>query len=160
MPFGDPAYPQSRRSTLIPSPTRQAGEPCGSAIDLDGFFGLHPSMAQLEALFSRGEMAVVHAVGSPHPTRSHFDAQDFMETATPGEKNTRDGWLNRVLQETGCADCRGRALVDGELHSADHAVGQLGMAMTVPSLRGLAIGAALPKSLEGVHPALAISDLG
>ncbi len=157
VPFGDSAYAGSRRATLIPAPRRGAEE--ASALDLDGFFGLHPAMAPLGDLFQRGEMAVVHAVGSPHPTRSHFDAQDFMETGTPGEKNTKEGWLNRVLQETECSDCRGRTLSDGSMHDADHAVGQIGMATTVPSLRGLAIGPALPKSLEGSHPTLAISDL-
>ncbi len=159
VPFGDPAYARARRTTLIPSPSRQVGTSGAAAIDLDGFFGLHPAMAELGDLFFRNEMAVVHAVGSPHPTRSHFDAQDFMETATPGEKNTQDGWLNRVLQQTACSGCQGRILADGELHTADHAAGQLGMAATVPTLRGLALGSSLPKSLEGGHPALAISDL-
>ena len=159
VPFGDPAYARARRTTLIPSPSRQVGTSGAAAIDLDGFFGLHPAMAELGDLFFRNEMAVVHAVGSPHPTRSHFDAQDFMETATPGEKNTEDGWLNRVLQETACLGCQGRTLAAGELHSADHSAGQMGMAATVSTLRGLALRSSLPKSLEGGHPALAISDL-
>ena len=69
-----------------------------SAIDLDGFFGLHPSLAPLVPLFRNGQLAIVQAVGSPDATRSHFDAQDFMESGTPGLKATEDGWLNRALQ--------------------------------------------------------------
>lgn len=158
VPFGDPAYGRSRRATLIPSPSR--GTSTGQAgIDLDGFFAFHPAMGDLGEIYARGELAIVHAVGSPHPTRSHFDAQDFMETGTPGDKNTPDGWLNRTLQETACESCRGRTLADGQLHTADHAAGQIAMATTVPSLRGVAMGSALPKSLEGAHPALAIPDL-
>ena len=67
------------------------------AIDLDGFFGLHPALAPLKPLFDAKELAVVHAAGSPDPTRSHFDAQDYMESGTPGLKSTSDGWLNRAL---------------------------------------------------------------
>jgi uncharacterized protein (DUF1501 family) len=68
------------------------------ALDLDGFFGLHPRMAPLKPLWDRGRLAIVHASGSHDTTRSHFDAQDYMESATPGVKSTRDGWLNRYLQ--------------------------------------------------------------
>lgn len=158
VPFGDPAYARSRRATLIAAPSR--GGPAGeSAVDLDGFFALHPALSDLGDIYGRGELAIVHAVGSPHPTRSHFDAQDFMETATPGDKNTKSGWLNRTLEETSCAECSGRTLADGELHAADHAAGQIGMTSTVEALRGVAMGAAVPKSLEGPYPALAISDL-
>jgi len=157
VPFGEPAYYRSRRSIAVPAPGR--GE--GTAIDLDGFFGLHPALRPLHDLYRRGELAVVHAVGSPHPTRSHFDAQDFMETATPGVKSTRDGWLNRVLSETACSACSGRTLADPAAHAADHAAGQIGLASAPASaaLRGIAIGPALPRSLWGRHPALAIADL-
>ena len=103
-------------------------------------------------------MAIVHAVGSPHPTRSHFDAQDFMETGTPGVKSTSDGWLNRVLQDTACAECGGRTLQNPAAHAADHAAGQVAMA-TVPSLRGVSLTSALPRILKGDHPALAVSNL-
>lgn len=154
LPFGEEAYYGSRRSIAIQAPG--SGE--RSAIDLDGFFGLHPSLTPLHELFRRGEMAVVHAVGSPHPTRSHFDAQDFMETGTPGTKSTTDGWLNRVLQETTCSGCDGRTLKDPAAHAADHAAGQVAMA-TVPSLRGVSLTTALPRALHGVHPTLAIPDL-
>ena len=158
VPFGEAAYYARRRSIAVPAPAGGAN----GAIDMDGFFGLHPSLDPLHALFHRGELAIVHAVGSPHPTRSHFDAQDFMETATPGVKSTRDGWLNRVLEHTACADCSGRTLDDVRAHATDHAAGQAGMAIvpgTSPALRGVAMGAALPLALRGAHPALAIQDL-
>lgn len=157
VPFGEPEYSRRRRSIVIPSPTRGADD---AALDLDGFFGLHPALAPLHDLYGRRELAVIHAVGSPHPTRSHFEAQDYMETATPGRPSTRDGWLNRVLTETGC-DC-GRTLDDPAAHAADHAAGQSGVLpddVVVPALRGVAMGASLPLVLRGDHPALAIQDL-
>ncbi len=135
-PFGEKEYYARRRSIAVPAPAASGG----NLIDLDGFFGLHPALQPLHDLFERNELAVLHAVGSPHPTRSHFDAQDFMESATPGNKSTRDGWLNRVLA-----------------HAQDHAVGQT--ALGAPSLRGVAMGPTLPKSLRGAQPALAIQDL-
>ena len=67
-------------------------------LDLDGYFGLHPAMSAMKPLFDQGHLAMVHAAGSPDPSRSHFDAQDFMESGTPGVKSTPDGWLNRALQ--------------------------------------------------------------
>ncbi|MEX1184921.1 MAG: DUF1501 domain-containing protein [Gemmatimonadota bacterium] len=155
VPFGEKAYYARRRATAVPAPLRDGT----GALDLDGFFGLHPSLRPLHELFGRNELAIVHAVGSPHPTRSHFDAQDFMETATPGVKSTRDGWLNRVLQHTDCADCTGRSLQDGAAHAADHVAGQAGMAVTHPALRGIAMGSAMPRSLRGSAAALAIADL-
>ena len=93
VPFGESAYYRLRPSIAVPRP---AGT--GTALDLDGFFGFHPSMAPLKALWDNHSLAVVHACGSPDATRSHFDAQDYMESATPGVKSTRDGWLNRYLQ--------------------------------------------------------------
>src|SRR5262245_20752078 len=106
VPFGEKAYYGDRRAIAIQAPSNAANQ---GAIDLDGFFGFHPALQPLHELYGRKELAVVHAVGSPHPTRSHFDAQDFMETGTPGVKSTRDGWLNRVLADTQnhCADCSG-----------------------------------------------------
>ena len=71
--------------------------PRKSVIDLNGFFGLHPSLSAFQPLWQQGHLAIVHAAGSPDTTRSHFDAQDFMETGTPGVKVTEDGWLNRSL---------------------------------------------------------------
>ena len=154
VPFGERGYYDSRRTIAIQAP----GSGDGSALDLDGFFGLHPALTPLEELYRRSKMAIVHAVGSPHPTRSHFDAQDFMETGTPGVKSTREGWLNRVLQDTECAECEGRTLQNAAAHAADHAAGQVSMA-TVSSLRGVSMTSALPRVMQGNHPALAIPNL-
>jgi uncharacterized protein (DUF1501 family) len=93
VPFGEKAYYDARPSIAIPRPG--SGE--NAALDLDGFFGLHPSLAPLLPLFKDGSAAFVHAAGSPDPTRSHFDAQDFMESGTPGVKVTADGFLSRAL---------------------------------------------------------------
>ena len=105
VPHGDPAYYDLRPSIAIPRPTL-ATQNSGGAIDLDGFFGLHPSLAPFKALWTQGILAPVHAVGSPSSTRSHFDAQDYMESGTPDAKSTRDGWLNRYLATKGtCEEC-------------------------------------------------------
>src|SRR6266550_5151649 len=108
VPHGEKAYYSLRPSIAIPRPVG-LGKPLGaaeSAIDLDGFFGLHPSLAPLKPLYDRRMLAPVHAVGSPSATRSHFDAQDYMETGTPDVKGTTDGWLNRYLAVQGtCAEC-------------------------------------------------------
>src|SRR5947208_1167536 len=93
VPHGEPAYYEMRPSIAIPRPDGTAE----SAIDLDGMFGLHPSLAPLKPLYDAQHLAIVEAVGSPDPTRSHFDAQDYMESATPGRKAINDGGLNRAL---------------------------------------------------------------
>ncbi|HXQ73866.1 MAG TPA: DUF1501 domain-containing protein [Pyrinomonadaceae bacterium] len=95
VPFGESDYYDLRPSIAIPKPNGNSQE---SAISLDGFFGLHPSMNSLKSLWDSKRLAIVHASGSPDNTRSHFDAQDYMESATPGVKSTSDGWLNRYLQ--------------------------------------------------------------
>jgi uncharacterized protein (DUF1501 family) len=95
VPFGESEYYSLRPSIGIPKP--QAGNP-EAVISLDGFFGLHPAMEPLKPLWDSKRLAIVHASGSPDNTRSHFDAQDYMESATPGVKSTSDGWLNRYLQ--------------------------------------------------------------
>ena len=107
------------------------------ALDLDGFFGLHPRLAPLLPLWTNGSLAIVHACGSPDRTRSHFDAQDYMETATPGVKSTRDGWLNRYLQGGPADPLRGAA-----------------------SLRGVAVTRQMPRSLQGRAPSLAFASAG
>src|SRR5436305_623102 len=96
VPFAEANYYRVRPTIAIPQPRRGSGT--DASLDLDGFFGLHPSLLPLESLFHKGELAIVHAAGSPDPTRSHFDAQDFMESGTPGVKATEDGWLNRVIE--------------------------------------------------------------
>src|ERR1700734_87835 len=95
VPFGEPNYYRMRPTIAIPQPRQGSTD---AALDLDGFFGLHPSLAPMLPLFRDGQLAIVQAVGSPDPTRSHFDAQDFMESGTPGLKATEDGWLNRAMQ--------------------------------------------------------------
>src|ERR1700732_1436400 len=92
VPYGEPNYYDSRPTLAI---ARAGGD--GAVVDLDGFFGLHPALAALEPQWRDGSLAFVHACGSPDPTRSHFDAQDYMESGTPGVKSTGDGWMNRVL---------------------------------------------------------------
>jgi uncharacterized protein (DUF1501 family) len=93
VPYGDSQYYDQRPNIAIPRPGR--GD--AAAIDLDGHFGLHPALASLMPQWRDGSLAFVHACGSPDPTRSHFDAQDFMESGTPGVRTTPDGWMNRVL---------------------------------------------------------------
>jgi len=119
-----------RPSIAIPQPKRGGA---AAAVDLDGFFGLHPSLAPIEPLFHKNQLAIVHAAGSPDPTRSHFDAQDFMESGTPGLKSTEDGWLNRALET-----------VPEENASP---------------FRAVAMGPNLPRMLHGAAPAIALPDL-
>jgi uncharacterized protein (DUF1501 family) len=99
VPYGESEYYNVRRSIAIRKPNETGG-----AINLDGFFGLHPSMRPLETFWRDKKLAIVTAAGSPDNTRSHFDAQDYMESATPGNKGTRDGWLGRVLMTTAGKD--------------------------------------------------------
>ena len=128
VPFGEAEYYRARPNIAIAKPGAEGG-----AIDLNGFFGLHPRMSAFKPLWDRGELAIVHAAGSHDTTRSHFDAQDYMESATPGVKSTRDGWLNRYLsvaRDPGAAN----------------------------PLRGIALTKQMPRSLQGSAPALAISN--
>jgi uncharacterized protein (DUF1501 family) len=141
VPHGEADYYRLRPTIAIPRPGR---DPMGSALDLDGFFGLHPSMAPLEPLWNNGSLAIVHACGSPDNTRSHFDAQDYMESATPGVKATRDGWLNRYLR----ASSEERKASEGA-----------GAALAANPLRGVALARTMPRSLEGPAPALAIGSV-
>jgi uncharacterized protein (DUF1501 family) len=94
-PHGERAYYDLRPAIALAQPAAGNAE---AAINLDGFFGLHPSLAPFKSLWDSKRLAIVHAAGSPDNTRSHFDAQDYMESATPGVKSTADGWLNRYLQ--------------------------------------------------------------
>ena len=138
VPFGEQNYYRMRPTIAIPPPSR-TGE--GAAVDLDGFFGLHPSLAPLGPLFHNGQLAIVHAAGSPDSTRSHFDAQDFMESGTPGVKSTGDGWLNRAMGRA-----VGRA-VDGASEP------------DASPFRAVAMGPNLPLILRGSAPAVALSDV-
>src|SRR5216110_3783483 len=95
VPHGERNYYELRPQIAVEQPGKAGAE---SVINLDGFFGLHPSLAAFKPLWDSKQLAIVHAVGSPDNTRSHFDAQDYMESATPGVKSTQDGWLNRYMQ--------------------------------------------------------------
>ncbi|MGB8062102.1 MAG: DUF1501 domain-containing protein [Candidatus Sulfotelmatobacter sp.] len=125
VPHGEPQYYAMRPSINIP---RKA------VIDLDGFFGLHPSLAPFQPLWQQRHLAIVHAAGSPDATRSHFDAQDFMETGTPGVKVTEDGWLNRSLHN----------LPPSPQNSP---------------FRAIALGPSLPRILSGSEPAVAMNNI-
>jgi uncharacterized protein (DUF1501 family) len=130
VPFAEPNYYRIRPTIAIPQPKR-GGEL--AALDLDGFFGLHPSLAPLVPLFQKQQLAIVHAAGSPDTTRSHFDAQDYMESGTPGLKATDDGWLNRALRATPEPDAS--------------------------PFRAVAMGPNLPLTLRGPAPAIALPDI-
>jgi uncharacterized protein (DUF1501 family) len=132
VPFGERAYYQLRPAIAIPAPNSAVR----SAIDLDGFFGLHPSLAPLKPLWDKGMLAPIHAVGSTSSTRSHFDAQDYMESGTPDVKGTTDGWLNRYLAASGtCEQCK------------------------VSPFRAVAMAPQTPRILQGNAPAVAMSSL-
>jgi uncharacterized protein (DUF1501 family) len=129
VPFGEGEYYRSRPSIAIPKPGAREG-----AIDLDGFFGFNPRLSALKPFWDSRDLAIVHACGSPDSTRSHFDAQDYMETGTPGVKSTSDGWLNRYLQ-----------VRKTEVES---------------TFRAVALTQQLPRMLQGNAPALAMSQIG
>ena len=128
IPHAEAAYYSMRPSIAIPRPKGNNG-----AIDLDGFFGLHPSMAEFKPLWDAGHLAIVHAAGSPDNTRSHFDAQDYMESGTPGMKATEDGWLNRAIA--------------GVKEPA------------ASPFRAVAMGGALPRTLAGSVPAVSMGNI-
>jgi uncharacterized protein (DUF1501 family) len=130
VPYGERAYHAVRPNLGIQPPGGGGSE---SALDLDGFFGLHPALASFRPLYGDGRLAVIHAVGSPDSTRSHFDAQDYMESATPGVKSTADGWLNRYLK----AKAQQQAT----------------------PFRAVALARRLPRSLMGDAPAIAMGNI-
>ena len=130
VPYGEHDYYSSRPTIGIARP----GSADVSALDLDGFFAFHPRLAPLQKLYARRELAIVHACGSPDNTRSHFDAQDYMETGTPGRKSTPDGWLNRYLQAK---------------RTEEHS-----------SFRAVSLTQQLPRMLQGREEALAINQIG
>jgi uncharacterized protein (DUF1501 family) len=135
VPHGERAYYQMRPTIAIPQ---------NQVLDLDGFFGLHPSMAALKPLWEQRHLALVHAAGSPDHTRSHFDAQDYMESGTPGWKNTQDGWLNRAVRYSLQAQPVGTKLGGGSQGSP---------------FRAIAMGGTLPRILSGGATAVAIGNL-
>jgi uncharacterized protein (DUF1501 family) len=125
VPYAERQYYAMRPTINIPQK---------SVIDLDGFFGLHPSLSAFQPLWLQRQLAIVHAAGSPDPTRSHFDAQDFMETGTPGLKVTDDGWLNRSLRD-------------------------LPRTPQNSPFRAIALGPSLPRILSGNEPAVAMNNI-
>jgi uncharacterized protein (DUF1501 family) len=127
IPHAEPSYFQMRPTIAVPQQ---------QILDLDGFFGLHPAMASLKPLWDEKHLAIVHAAGSPDMTRSHFDAQDYMESGTPGIKATEDGWLNRALQ---AEDERRRT--------------------TETPFRAVALTAEMPRTLEGRVRVLALNNV-
>ncbi len=128
-PFTD-EYLKAARPTLIMSAAKDQSR--SPLIDLDGRFGLHPAMKVLEPFFREKRLAIVHGIGSPNSTRSHFDAQDYMESGTPFNKGTSSGWLNR-------------------------AVGLLGHDAT--PFRAVSLTSSMPRSFYGDNPSVAISNL-
>src|SRR5205809_419342 len=129
MPYGDPGYGAARSSIALQPP--KTGEQ-DRAVDLDGFFALHPALTPLVPLWENRSLAVVHACGSPDTTRSHFDAQDYMESGTPGVKATPDGWLARAVKTL--------------------------PAKPAP-FRAVALGGALPRALQGDAGAIAMQSI-
>ncbi|HKS41762.1 MAG TPA: DUF1501 domain-containing protein [Blastocatellia bacterium] len=134
IPFGDKNYYSVRPNIAVPEPKNGNAD---AAIDLDGFFALHPALSSFKPIYDAGNLAIVHAIGSPDNTRSHFDAQDYMEAGTPGNKGTTDGWLNRYMQAK--------------------------REPAATPFRAVSLTANLPRTLFGAAPAIAmtnISDFG
>jgi uncharacterized protein (DUF1501 family) len=128
VPYGEADYYRARPTIAIPRPQTAEG-----ALNLDGFFGFNPRLSSLKPLWDSRDLAIVHACGSPDSTRSHFDAQDYMESGTPGVKSTQDGWLNRYLQAR--------------------------REETATSFRAVALSQQLPRMLQGQAPALAMNQI-
>ena len=134
VPYAEQDYYNLRSSIAVPRPGAGGAQPNQApAIDLDGFFALHPALAPFKPIYDSGQLAIIHASGSPDNTRSHFDAQDYMESATPGVKSTADGWLNRYLQSNGAADSS--------------------------PFRGVAMGPTLPRVMQGKASAIAMNNI-
>jgi len=134
VPYAEQEYYNLRSAIAVPRPDAGGAQPNQApAIDLDGYFALHPALAPFKPIYDSGQLAIIHAAGSPDNTRSHFDAQDYMESATPGVKSTTDGWLNRYLQSNGAADSS--------------------------PFRGVAMGPTLPRVMQGKASAIAINNI-
>ena len=136
VPHGDPTYYALRPNIAIARPSLASGDT--GALDLDGKFGLHPALRALKPLYDRGLLVPIVAVGSPSSTRSHFDAQDYMESGTPDNKGTTDGWLNRYLAVAGTCEA----------------------AQCAPTpFKAVSITAQMPRILEGPSPVVAMNSL-
>jgi uncharacterized protein (DUF1501 family) len=132
-PYAEGAYYEQRSSIALARPGQDGG-----LLDLDGHFGLNPNLAPLMPLWQAGKLAFVQAAGSPDPTRSHFDAQDYMESGTPGRKGTPDGWLNRLL------GVEPPVVVQAGAHAG--------------VTRGISVGATLPRIWAGPNPVANIAN--
>jgi uncharacterized protein (DUF1501 family) len=126
VPFFEKRYYDLRPSIAIPEPGKNNG-----GIDLDGRFAFHPSLQPLKPLWDSGQLAIVQAAGSPDPNRSHFEAQDYMESGSPG-RITEDGWLNRALPPA---------------------------TPNLSPLRAVAMGKTMPRTLRGNRGAIAVNDM-
>ncbi|HEY0257332.1 MAG TPA: DUF1501 domain-containing protein [Candidatus Methylacidiphilales bacterium] len=133
VPYGDPHYYQNRQEISVAAPSQSAGE--NGALDLDGYFGLHPALAPLLPLYKEGHLAAIQACGSPNSSRSHFDSQDLMESGVDENKGIQDGWLNRLL---GCCP------EDAARKTA---------------FRAVSMTPVIPRSLQGEEDSLAVRDL-
>jgi uncharacterized protein (DUF1501 family) len=133
IPYGEQEYYNLRSTIAIPRPGSSGQPNQAPAIDLDGFFALHPALASFKPIYDSGQLAIIHAVGSPDSTRSHFDAQDYMESGTPGVKSTSDGWLNRYLQSN--------------------------PSQKASPFRAVAMGANLPRAMQGKASAIAMNNI-
>ncbi|HXB68617.1 MAG TPA: DUF1501 domain-containing protein [Candidatus Acidoferrales bacterium] len=138
VPHGEKAYYNLRPTIAVGRPSTASDKRDDAAIDLDGFFGLHPSLAPLKPLYDGQHLAIVDAAGSPDPTRSHFDAQDYMESGTPGLKATNDGWMNRALPK---------------------APGNSSAGPKVSPVRAVSLGPVLPRAMRGAQPAIALQSI-
>jgi uncharacterized protein (DUF1501 family) len=134
VPFGEPRYRELRPNLGLRAPVRGDDDdnngPFGSVIDLDGTFGLNAGLRPLKALWDSKQLAIIEATGSPDPSRSHFDAQDYMESGTPGQ--TGNGWLNRALGDAGPDSS---------------------------PLRAVALSNRVPRTLRGEHEAIALGNV-
>ena len=134
VPFGDPRYREVRPTLGLQAPRpqdeNQNNGPFGPVIDLDGKFGLHAGLRPFKELWDKKQLAIVEAAGSPDPSRSHFDAQDYMESGTPGK--TGNGWLNRALGAPG---------------------------PDASALRAVALSNRVPRTLRGEYEAVALGNL-
>jgi uncharacterized protein (DUF1501 family) len=134
VPHGDPGYYQHRQEGANGIAVGRGGD--DGVLDLDGTFGFHPALAPLKPIYQAGHLAPIHACGSPNSTRSHFDAQDYMESAAPGDKSVKDGWLARTMSH--CPQDRAR----------------------LKSLfQGVSMTPYVPRSFQGSSGVLAIQDL-
>ena len=148
VPHGDADYYNHRQEIALARPARAAG--AAGALDLDGFFGLHPALDAFLPIYKAGHLAPIHACGSPNSSRSHFDSQDLMESGVDQDKSVSTGWLNRTLLN--CPEDRARSASSGQVRSAT-------AARSASPFRAVAMTSIVPRTLQGDVSAMAIHDL-